>query len=159
MPKSNKKPLIKTDLSRREFIKCTALLGGSLAASGFLWQYLDEEAGSPAYADDLMGKDYTLHLPENQIYSVCQQCNTNCGMKIKIKDGQVAKIDGNPYSPWTLTPHIPYSTPLAEAATIDGSLCPKGQAGVQTLYDPYRIVKVLKRAGKRGGKQVEDHSF
>ncbi len=150
MPKSNKTPLIKSDLSRREFMKCTALLGGSLAASGFLWQYLDEEAGSPAYADDLMGKDYTLHLPENQIYSVCQQCNTNCGMKIKIQDGQVAKIDGNPYSPWTLTPHIPYATTLAEAATIDGSLCPKGQAGVQALYDPYRIVKVLKRAGKRG---------
>ena len=131
-------------------MKCTALLGGSLAASSFLWQYLDEEAGSPAFADDLMGKEYTLHLPENQIYSVCQQCNTNCGMKIKIKDGQVAKIDGNPYSPWTLTPHIPYATTLAEAATIDGSLCPKGQAGIQALYDPYRIVKVLKRAGKRG---------
>ena len=33
---------------------------------------------------------------------------------------------------------------------MDGSLCPKGQAGIQALYDPYRLVKVLKRAGKRG---------
>jgi anaerobic selenocysteine-containing dehydrogenase len=62
----------------------------------------------------------------------------------------VAKIDGNPYNPWTMTPHIPYKTPIAEAAVIEGALCPKGQAGIQTLYDPYRIVKVLKRAGKRG---------
>jgi tetrathionate reductase subunit A len=33
---------------------------------------------------------------------------------------------------------------------MEGSLCPKGQAGIQALYDPYRLVKVLKRAGKRG---------
>ena len=30
------------------------------------------------------------------------------------------------------------------------AICPKGQAGIQTAYDPYRITKVLKRAGKRG---------
>lgn len=33
---------------------------------------------------------------------------------------------------------------------MDGSICPKGQAGLQTACDPYRIRKVLKRAGKRG---------
>lgn len=33
---------------------------------------------------------------------------------------------------------------------INGALCPKGQAGLQTIYDTYRIRKVLKRAGKRG---------
>ena len=100
-----------------------------------------------------------LHLPENQIYSVCQQCNTNCGTKVKIVDGMVAKIDGNPYSPFTMTPQIPYDTPLTEAATIDGSLCPKGQAGIQTLYDPYRLVKVLKRAGKRGENKWQTIAF
>lgn len=35
-------------------------------------------------------------------------------------------------------------------AAIDGELCPKGQAGVQTYADPYRIRKVLKRVGPRG---------
>lgn len=39
---------------------------------------------------------------------------------------------------------------MFDAARVDGALCPKGQAGVQTLYDPYRLRKVLKRAGKRG---------
>ena len=104
-----------------------------------------------------MGKNYTLHLPENQIYSVCQQCNTNCGMKVKIMNGMVAKIDGNPYSPWTMTPHIPYETPIAEAATIDGSLCPKGQAGIP---DPLRSLPHRQGAQKgreAGRKQVEDH--
>jgi tetrathionate reductase subunit A len=102
---------------------------------------------------------YSQYLPENQILSVCQQCNTNCGIKVKLVDGQVAKVDGNPYSPWTLTPQIDYETPLAEAATIEGSICPKGQAGIQTLYDPYRIVKVLKRAGKRGENKWQTIPF
>jgi anaerobic selenocysteine-containing dehydrogenase len=62
----------------------------------------------------------------------------------------ITKIDGNPYNPWTLFPHLPYETPLEDAAVVDGSICPKGQAGLQTAYDPYRIRKVLKRAGKRG---------
>ena len=104
-----------------------------------------------------MGDAYVHYLPENQIYSACQQCNTQCGIKVKIVDGMVAKIDGNPYSPWTLTPHIDYKTPIAEAATVEGAICPKGQAGIQTLYDPYRIVKVLETGRQAGRKQVADH--
>ena len=42
---------------------------------------------------------------------------------------------------------------------MEGSLCPKGQAGIQTLYDPYRIVKVLKRAGKRGENKWQTIPF
>lgn len=99
------------------------------------------------------------HRPENQIYSLCQQCNTNCGIKVKLVDGLVAKIDGNPYSPWTMTPQLPYTTPIAQAATVEGGICPKGQAGIQALYDPYRLVKLLKRAGKRGENKWQTISF
>ncbi|RMF59705.1 MAG: molybdopterin oxidoreductase, partial [Calditrichaeota bacterium] len=76
--------------------------------------------------------------------------HTDCPIKVKIHDGVVAKIDGNPYSMQTLNPAIPYATPIKDGAKIDGGLCPKGQAGIQSLYDPYRVTKVLKRAGKRG---------
>ncbi len=139
-------PMILDKMDRRQFLKCSALLGGSLALPPAVWHLF---GGSEAVFADV-GDSYIQYRPENQIYSVCQQCNTNCGIKVKIVDGMVAKIDGNPYNPWTMTPHISYSTPIAEAAVIEGALCPKGQAGIQTLYDPYRIVKVLKRAGKRG---------
>jgi tetrathionate reductase subunit A len=80
-------------------------------------------------------------------------------MKVKLVDGMVAKIDGNPYNPWCMTPQIPEETPIAKAAVIEGSLCPKGQAGIQALYDPYRIVKVLKRAGKRGENKWKSIPF
>ncbi len=99
------------------------------------------------------------HLAENQIYSVCQQCNTNCGIKVKIEQGRVRKIEGNPYSPWNMTPQIPFTTPIQEAATLEGALCPKGYAGIQTVYDPYRIKKVLKRVGKRGENQWKSIDF
>ncbi|GAB4130941.1 MAG: molybdopterin-dependent oxidoreductase [Thermogutta sp.] len=93
---------------------------------------------------------YEPAQPETVIYSACLQCNTGCGIKCKIQDGFVTKIDGNPYNPWTLLPHLPYATPPSDAAAVDGAICPKGQAGLQTAYDPYRIRRVLKRAGKRG---------
>ncbi len=160
--KSDKSPF-RTEMERRDFLKCSALLGGSLAASVGILRSLESMNDRPAWADThasfLTENHYVQHLPENQIYSVCQQCNTNCGIKVKLEDGRVAKIDGNPYSPWTLTPQIPYETPITEAAKIEGSLCPKGQAGIQTLHDPYRIVKVLKRAGKRGDNRWETIPF
>ncbi len=146
-------------VSRREFIKCSAFLGGSLAAASYLIPLMDGGQRGMAFADDLIADAYTHYLPENQIFSACQQCNTNCGIKVKIKDGVVNKIDGSPYSPWCMTPQIPYTTPITEAATIEGSLCPKGQAGIQALYDPYRLVKVLKRAGKRGENKWQIVSF
>ncbi|MEJ5357845.1 MAG: molybdopterin-dependent oxidoreductase [Desulfobacterales bacterium] len=132
-------------VNRRDFLKTSALLGGSALLAGSptaVWSGQGDAAEA--------GGAYVHHRPENQILSACQQCNTNCGMKVKLVGGKVAKIDGNPYNPWCMTPQIPEETPITQAATIEGSLCPKGQAGLQTLYDPYRIVKVLKRAGKRG---------
>ena len=152
---------LRKEMERRQFLKCSALLGGSLAAATTLGRFLNTghaaAAGeSPAGISD---NAYIQYLPENQILSVCQQCNTNCGIKVKFVDGEVAKIDGNPYNPWTLTPQIAYETPLKDAATIEGSICPKGQAGIQTLYDPYRLVKVLKRAGKRGENKWQTIPF
>jgi anaerobic selenocysteine-containing dehydrogenase len=141
--------------TRREFLAKGALLGGGafagLAVPGFF--LTDEAEAAPEgslLASDRPDAPYELSYEENTLYSACLQCNTGCGIKCKIQEGVVAKIDGNPYNPWTLLPHLPFETPTAEAVHVDGSICPKGQAGMQTAYDPYRIRKVLKRAGKRG---------
>ena len=134
---------------RRAFLQTAALLGGSVAASRIPGALLG--AGQAEAADYLTPThEYPLARPEQLIYSVCQQCNTQCGIKVKLQDGIIAKIEGSPYSPWNMVPHVPYATPVTETAAVDAALCPKGQAAIQTAYDPYRIVKVLKRAGKRG---------
>ncbi|MCK9418927.1 MAG: molybdopterin-dependent oxidoreductase [Nitrospirae bacterium] len=143
---------MKKGITRRDFVKCSAVLGGALLLSQMEW------------ASDLMRRaeagtltpeeEYELAKAENILYTVCLQCNTGCGIKVKLfrKNGTAValKIDGSPYNPFTSVPHLPYATEPATAQFIDMAICPKGQSGIQTMYDPYRITKVLKRAGKRG---------
>ncbi|MFQ6116397.1 MAG: molybdopterin-dependent oxidoreductase, partial [bacterium] len=69
------------------------------------------------------------------------------------------KIDGSAYSPQSMVPHVSYTISPIETSTIEGKVCPKGQAGIQSLYDPYRIVKVLKRTGPRGSNQWKTIPF
>jgi anaerobic selenocysteine-containing dehydrogenase len=133
--------------SRRQFLKMSAIFGGSAALLG------GSPLASRAIEEVLGGKrPFFETLPENVISTVCLQCNTGCGIKVKIQDGVAAKIDGNPYSPWTLFPHVAYASAVRDLATVDGAICPKGQAGLQAAYDPYRIMTVLKRKpGTRRG--------
>ena len=137
------------DLTRRGFIKNSALVGGSaLLGSQVPWALSLAQRAEEGFLPSMV--KYELAKPENILHSVCLQCNTGCGIKVKLLDGVVAKIDGNPYNPWTMSPHLPYQTSPEKAATVDGLLCPKGQAGIQASYDPYRLRRVLKRAGPRG---------
>jgi len=139
-------------LDRRNFLKTGAFLGGSALLAGQLQSAMD--LMGRAEAQTLAGGGaYPLAKPENILYSVCLQCNTGCGIKAKVVNGVVVKIDGNPLDPMNLTPHLPYKSSPFDTATYDAILCPKGQAGLQSAYDPYRIVKVLKRAGKRGSNE------
>lgn len=61
-------------ISRRDFLKLTSVAGG---AAAFL--------GSLPHAQKALAKGdysaYPLAEPENILYSVCQQCNTQCGRK------------------------------------------------------------------------------
>jgi anaerobic selenocysteine-containing dehydrogenase len=59
-----------------------------------------------------------------------------------VVDGRAVKIEGNPVS-----------------ENNKGKLCPKGQAGLQFLYDPDRIKGPLKRTGDRGTGQYEQISW
>ena len=148
-------------LTRREFIKCSAVLGGTLLASQFAWAAdLLRRAEAGLLTPE---EEYELAKAENILYTTCLQCNTGCGIKVKFfrKNGSAValKVDGNPYNPFTLLPHYSYKTSPFELNTVDGAICPKGQAGLQTVYDPYRITKVLKRAGKRGENKWKSISF
>ncbi len=145
------------DSSRRQFLAKGALLG-EVAAAGML-PSIGHAAQSAILNSRRPDAPYDLDDPENILYSVCLQCNTGCGIKCKIQNRVLTKIDGNPYNPWTMYPHLPMTASLFEVAKVDGGLCPKGQSGLQTAYDPYRIRKVLKRAGKRGENKWRTISF
>jgi anaerobic selenocysteine-containing dehydrogenase len=149
-------------LNRRDFLKTTALVGGAAAlASTLPWVTAQIVNAAPAAQEPLTAGvgAYPLSQAENIIYTSCLQCNTGCGIKAKLINGVVAKIDGSPFSPMAFWPHVPYATSPQETATMDGWICPKGQAGIQSVYDPYRIRRVLKRVGKRGENQWESIPF
>lgn len=138
---------MKNKKSRREFLKSAGVLG----ATPML-----------AHAVDLAESEampYRRNDPENMIFTVCLGCNTGCPTKLKIENGTIVKIDGSPYTPWTRVPHIAYNTPVSKAAKIEGAICPKGQAGLLTVYDPYRIRQVLKRDGPRGSMKWKTIDF
>lgn len=140
-------------MNRRSFLKSTAFFGGVMAASRIPGMNLFSPGN--AIAESSATTDaYPFDNPENVIYSCCLQCHTACTIKTKILNGVMVKVEGNPYSPMNMHPQLSYDTPAKDAVLYDGRLCPKGNAGVQTLYDPYRIRKVLKR--KPGSKRGEN---
>ncbi|MFK5926147.1 MAG: molybdopterin-dependent oxidoreductase [Desulfuromusa sp.] len=141
-------------VSRRSIMKGAVVVGGG-AFLGDKFGWCDKVLAAVADQQNI----YPLGKAEAVIYSVCLQCHTSCPLKCKIQDGLLAKIDGNPYTPQNLLPHLPLKTSPFKAVKVDGKICPKGQAGIQSLYDPYRIVKVLKRNGLRGANKWKVVSF
>ena len=142
------------DLDRRQFLASSAFVGGCAAVAGLV-------PGCSTYEPDWDEAipPYELAKAESILYSTCLQCHVSCPMKAKIWDGTLAKLTGSPYSPQNYLPHIPYDTDLHRAARTDAKLCAKGQSGIQTYYDPYRIRKVLKRGGPRGSNKWTVISF
>ncbi len=130
------------ELTRRNFIKGAAIAGSAMIFGGEL-KFISS-LFSNADSASTMATDMSIK------YSVCSQCIGECGIRCKLIDGHIIKIDGNPYHPNTYEPHISYSTEPRYAVQYVGTTCAKGQAGLQTLYDPLRIKQPLKRAGRRG---------
>ncbi len=70
---------------------------------------------------------------EKEIYSLCFMCSIRCPIKVLVDFGQVKWIEGNP--------HVP---------GMEGSLCPRGAAGISLLSDPQRVQSPMIRTGERG---------
>jgi thiosulfate reductase/polysulfide reductase chain A len=73
---------------------------------------------------------------EKEVYSLCFMCSVRCPIKVAAKDGQVTWIEGNPH-----------------VAGMEGSLCPRGAAGINMLYDDQRVQAPMIRVGARGSGQ------
>lgn len=110
-------------ISRREFLKLGSLSLGALAAT----QFIAPQAARAARLrmDDPNGDGY--------IPTMCEMCVWRCGVRARVKDGRVVKLEGNPDNPHS-----------------KGKLCARGQSGLMNTYDPDRVLTPLVRAGKRG---------
>lgn len=141
-----------TYITRREFIRLSTLIGGaSLFAGCSLFR---EGAPVPQYIQGAPGVDPLETLTGvSKVYTVCGLCAGNCGICCRVAQDTLVKIDGSPYHPVSASPYLAFETPLDKAATHSGSVCSVGGSGIQTLYDPFRIARPLKRVGPRGSRK------
>lgn len=127
------------ELSRRSCLKLAAASGAVLALG-------DKFNVKSAFAGGRLapgGRDFSPKtLKERKmIPSACWMCVTRDAIVGYVEDGRIVKLEGNPNSIRT-----------------NGVLCSKGQAGMDTSYNPDRIMYPLRRAkgSKRGdGKYVK----
>ncbi len=110
-------------LNRRDFLKMGGGTGVAIAFGGGFWKWSQSPYHEKSNAPGV----------EKWVPTVCGQCMGGCGILVRVIDGWAINIAGNPLHP-----------------VNRGTLCPKGIAGLQGLYDPDRIRSPLKRAGKRG---------
>ena len=118
-------------LNRRNFLKLAAASGTSMAAG--IGASQNALAGSIKL--EAGGRDFspTTNKERQAIPSACWQCVTRDSMIGYVEDGRLMKLEGHPDSIRTL-----------------GKLCAKGQAGVNQVYFPDRILYPMLRVGKRG---------
>ncbi len=119
-----------SQITRRDLLKLGAASAG-LAASGL--GAGAALAGTVKLSEGGMDFSPETGKARKAVPSACWQCVTRDGIIGYVEDGRLVKIEGNPELPRT-----------------NGKLCARGQAGVNTLYNPDRLLYPLKRVGKRG---------
>lgn len=151
----NVKGLLNPSLSRRTFLKASGALGAAAAGGAvFLTRNtVDAQAAirTGQFDPDALDSDADVFI----MNTVCLQCHSACGIRCKVKNGVITKIDGNPYHPNNLEDdeRLAYGTTPANAKSTVGRCCAKAQAYMETVYSPYRIKQPLKRVGARGSGQ------
>lgn len=114
-------------LTRRDFVKLSALVGGGAAALAACGRSARQTVTS------IVNDPKQPPWEEQWHASVCVLCPGGCGVLVRTVGGDAKKLEGNPAHP-----------------VNRGRLCARGQAGVQVLYHPDRVRTPLRRTGTRG---------
>jgi len=121
-------------MERRRFLKVLGVTGGGAAL-------LSGCGIGPEPTEKLIPY---LIPPEDQVpgtptyyATTCRECPAGCGLHAKVREGRVVKLEGNPESPIN-----------------HGRLCPRGQAGLQGLYNPDRVAGPLERTADGQWKPI-----
>jgi anaerobic selenocysteine-containing dehydrogenase len=128
----------KKGLSRRDFIRAGLVGAAALTTEGVfhpLSSGMELEAGGRQVSR-------TTGRERRTVPSTCLGCFARCGLFGYVEDGHVMKLGGNPDHP-----------------NSRGRLCAKGQAGLNLLYDPERVLHPLRRVGARGKGEFEQISW
>jgi anaerobic selenocysteine-containing dehydrogenase len=117
-------------ISRRDFLKIAT---GAAVATGFA-----SKVRRVILEPYVRPPEETLPGKASWYASTCRQCPAGCGIIVRTINGRAKKIEGNPNHPLNR-----------------GKLCARGQAGLQTLYNPDRLKGPVQQSGGRGSKKFE----
>jgi len=114
------------EVNRRKFVQgATTVAGSVIVADKFLF-------GSSSGVAGAQGLEVAGPV-EDFVATTCWIGKQDCGMIARRIDGRVVKFEGNPTNPRNV-----------------GTLCPKGQAQIQAVYDPNRVKWPLVRTNEKG---------
>jgi len=94
--------------------------------------------------------------------TTCIGCTTQCGVRVKIdkKTDKVVRVLGNPYNLLSTDPWLPYNTTIKDSykllsqngkfETYRSNVCARGNVIFDKIDEKLRVLKPLKRVGKRG---------
>ena len=117
------------EVSRRKFLQGSvtlSVLGGSTVVAPSLFSSTQEK-GKP----ELNTKTGTGEARE--VATLCEMCVNKCAAIARVENGVVTKLNPNPLFPKS-----------------KNMLCPRGNAGIQALYDPDRLKYPMIRIGEKG---------
>ena len=132
---------MKVEISRRKFLQGSVALsiaGGTAVSATNLFSSEHEEGHS-------LPKNITTKTSTKKAENIpflCGICVNKCAGFARVEDGVVTKLNPNPYFPKSRN-----------------MLCPRGNAGIQTMYDPDRLKYPLVRIGERGDGKYKKVSW
>lgn len=110
----------------------------------------------------MLNKKFAQNQDFKVIPTTCIGCTTQCGVRIKVdkKTDKVVRVLGNPYNLLSTNPWLPYHTSIKDSyktlsqsgnfETFRSNVCARGNAIFDKIYAENRVLKPLKRVGKRG---------
>jgi len=134
---------------------------------------LTGKAADPEFSVDPVTGDLAVNPEQAVSYTQCIGCTTMCGVRVRVDKttNKVLRVAGNPYSPMSTDPFLPYETSvrdsfraLAQVGESDGmkfrsTACGRGNAVLEQVDNPRRVLSPMKRVGPRGAGQWETISF
>ena len=121
---------MQVEVSRRKFLQgsvALSIVGGTSVSVSNLLASNSKETGDFKFTTKTGTGDATL------IPTLCEMCVNKCAAIARVEEGVVTKLDPNPMFPKS-----------------KNMLCPRGNAGINALYDPDRLKYPMIRIGEKG---------
>ncbi|MDH4224805.1 MAG: molybdopterin-dependent oxidoreductase [Deltaproteobacteria bacterium] len=119
---------MKNGIRRRDFFKTIAAGGAATVAVAGCADRPEKLIPLLVPPDNI---EYIPGMPVDYA-TTCQECPASCGVVIRTREGRALKAEGNPDHPIS-----------------QGTLCLRGQASVQSLYNPARLTSAMRREGEK----------